>query len=62
MSLDYSAIQEGLEAIKSDIDELVNYMKINKQTDMRDIEVYAKLAEISANILQCDRSFLSSSK
>ena len=55
MSLDYSAIGEGLEMVKSEIDELISYMATNKQTDTNDIEVYIKLANISANVLQCDR-------
>ncbi|MEL6579540.1 MAG: hypothetical protein AAFQ14_07305 [Cyanobacteria bacterium J06621_12] len=62
MSLDYSAIKGGLEAVKSEIDELVNYMETNEQIDMADIEVYARLADISANVLQCDRLSLSNSK
>ena len=62
MSLDYLAIQEGLEAVKSEIDELVNYLKANDQTDMGDIEIYVKLADISANVLQCDRSLRPNSK
>ena len=55
MSLDYSAIGEGLEMVKSEIDELIIYMATNKQTDTNDIEIYTKLANISGNVLQCDR-------
>ena len=55
MSLDYSAIGEGLEMVKSEIDELISYMITSKQTDTNDIEVYTRLANISGNVLQCDR-------
>jgi len=55
MSLDYSAIQKKLEMVKSEIDELISYTKTYEQTDNNDIGVYTKLANISSNVLQCDR-------
>ena len=54
MSLDYSAIQKKLETVKSEIDELISYTKTSSQADINDVEVYARLADISANVLQCD--------
>ena len=57
MSLDYSAIQKRLEAVKSEIDELISYTRTGKQTDINDVEIYARLADISTNVLQCDNLF-----
>ena len=55
MSLDYSLLQKKLETVKSEIDELISYTKTSPETDINDVEIYAALANISTNVLQCDR-------
>ena len=54
MSLDYLATQRKLEAVKSEIDKLIDYLKTSKPTNASDLEVYVRLADISSNVLQCD--------
>ena len=62
MDLDYSVVQEKLEIVKAEIDNLINYLEINQSRldgDYRvdasfiDLNVYARLAEISKSVLEC---------
>ena len=65
MSLDYSAVQEGLEAVKVEIDNLVGYIKANQSrpdTDSVDLNIYAQLAEISTSVLKCDHELVPKSE
>lgn len=65
MSLDYSAVQSELEAVKVEINNLVSYIKANQSrpdTDSVDLNIYARLAEISTSVLKCDRELVPKSK
>ena len=61
MNLDYSVVQEKLEIVRAEIDNLINYLEINQSRldgDYRDagfidLNVYARLAEISKSVLEC---------
>jgi hypothetical protein len=57
MSLNYVEIQFNLQAVKAEIDELLNYIKANQSEEDKgfiDIEIYSRLANISANVLSSD--------
>jgi hypothetical protein len=57
MSLNYVDIQFNLQAVKAEIDELVNYIESNQRAEDKgfvDIEIYSRLANISSHVLQSD--------
>jgi hypothetical protein len=57
MSLNYVEIKFNLQAVKAEIDELLNYIESNQRAEDRgfiDVEIYSRLANISANVLQSD--------
>jgi hypothetical protein len=61
MSLNYVDIQLNLQAVKAEIDELLSYMESNRSEEDRrfiDIEIYTRLANISASVLQSDCKLL----
>ena len=57
MSLDYSAVKQKLEIVKTQIDNLLDYLEANEsKLDKRliDLEIYTQLANISTQVLQSD--------
>lgn len=60
MSLNYTKVQLNLQAVREEINELLNYIEANKSKEDKkfiDLEIYTRLADISTNVLQCDLSF-----
>ena len=59
MKLDYRKIKQNLHVAKAEIDALLEYIESNQsQSDKRfvDVEIYARLADVTTKILQSDRS------
>ena len=57
MSLDYSAVKQKLEIVKTQINNLLDYLEANEsKLDKRliDLEIYTQLANISTQVLQSD--------
>ena len=57
MSLNYQEIEQNLNAVKTEIDDLLKYMKTHQsKLDRRfvDLEIYTRLANISTNVLKSD--------
>jgi hypothetical protein len=57
MNLDYTEIKQNLQAVKAEIDALLDYIESHQsKSDKRfvDIEIYSRLANMSANVLQSD--------
>ena len=57
MSLDYSAVKQKLAQVKTQINNLLDYLEANEsKLDKRliDLEIYTQLANISTQVLQSD--------
>ncbi|WP_041620432.1 hypothetical protein [Stanieria cyanosphaera] len=57
MDLKYVGIKMNLQVVKTEIDELLNYIESNQEREdsgFIDIESYSRLAEISTHVLQSD--------
>ncbi len=62
MSLNYQEIEQNLNTVKTEIDDLLKYIKTNQSKPNKgfvDLEIYTRLANISTNVLQMEdnRSF-----
>jgi hypothetical protein len=57
MSLNYTEVRHQLESVKTQIDNLLEYMELNQSEANRefiDLEIYVKLADISTNVLKSE--------
>ena len=55
MSYYYSEVRQNLQAVKAEIDDLLEYIEANQsESDKRlvDLEIYSRLANISTSVLK----------